>query len=95
MQSKIIEDFYLPYILSNDLLEMFGSYSTLAVLIFSLLFLLCTDYLQSCGIDWKKKVLEQQIVYRWLSYIMILLVLGIYGVYGAGNGQTQFIYFQF
>lgn len=95
MQSKIIADFYLPYLLSDNLLQIFGSYSTLTVLIFSLIFLFCADYLQLKGIDWKKKVLGQQIVYRWLFYIMILLILFVYGVYGIENGQTKFIYFQF
>ncbi len=95
IQLKIIEDFYLPYLLSDNLLQIFGSYSVLTVLIFSLIFLFYTDYLQLRGIDWKKKILEQQIVYRWLFYIMILLILFVYGVYGIENGQTKFIYFQF
>lgn len=95
MQVKIYKEFYFPYLLSDSMLEMFGSYSVLAILLFSLFFLLYTDYLQMRGIDWKKKVLEQQIVYRWLVYIMMLFVLFIFGIYGEENGQTQFIYFQF
>ena len=95
MQVKIYKEFYFPYLLSDNMLEMFGSYSVLAILLFSLFFLLYTDYLQMRGIDWKKKVLEQQIVYRWLVYIMMLFVLFIFGIYGEENGQTQFIYFQF
>ncbi len=95
IQLKIYREFHLPYVLSDSLLGMFGSYSVLAILLFSLIFLFYTDYLQLQGIDWKKKVLEQQIVYRWTTYILMLLVLFIFGVYGAENGQTQFIYFQF
>ncbi len=95
IQLKIYSEFHLPYILSDSLLGVFGSYSTLAILIFSLIFLFYTDYLQLQGIDWKKRVLEQQVVYRWLVYIVMLLALLIFGVYGAGHEQTQFIYFQF
>lgn len=95
MQVKIFSDFYLPYLFSDKLLSMFNSYSNIAILLFSLLFLLVTDYMQYCGRDWKAELLKQQVVYRWIVYMSILLIILIYGVYGAGHEQTQFIYFQF
>lgn len=95
MQIKIFNDFYLPYLFSDKLLSMFDSYSSIVILIFSLLFLLFADYWQYCGRDWKADLLKQQIVYRWVVYISILLIILVYGVYGAGHEQTQFIYFQF
>jgi len=95
MQVKIADDFYLPYLLSNDLLGIFGNYTNLAVMVISFLFLLYTDYLHVKGRDWKSELLGQQIFYRWTVYMAMLLTILIFGVYGEGNGQTQFIYFQF
>lgn len=95
MQIKIFNDFHLPYLFSDKLFSMFDSYSSMVILIFSFLFLLFVDYLQYCGRDWKVDLLKQQIVYRWVVYIGILLIIIIYGVYGAEHEQAQFIYFQF
>ena len=95
LQIKILREFHLPYLLSNDMLTMFGDYQTLLLLGIAFLFLFWTDYMHSQGIDWKRKILQQQLVWRWFSYFAILLTIIIFGVYGTGNEQTQFIYFQF
>lgn len=95
MQTIIAHDFYLPYFLSNDLLAVYGDHSTLAILFFAFIFIFVTDFFHYKGIDWEQKILNQQIIYRWIIYFTILLVIFIFGVYGKGNEQTQFIYFQF
>ena len=95
LHTRIAADFYLPYIFSNEFLGIFGSYTALAVLLFSLWFLYYTDSLQARGVEWKQKILDQQLVYRWVIYLGMLLTIIIFGVYGAGYVQTQFIYFQF
>lgn len=95
LQIKILQEFHLPYLLSNDMLMMFNNYQTLCILILAFFFLFLTDYLHNKGIDWKEKILQQQLVWRWLTYFTMLFVILLFGVYGTGNEQTQFIYFQF
>lgn len=95
LHARIASDFSLPYLFSNEFLSMFGSYTALAVLLVSLYFLYYTDSLQAQGIDWKQRILDQQLCYRWVVYLGLVLTIFIFGVYGAGYEQTQFIYFQF
>lgn len=96
IQIKILNDFHLPYLLTDEFFAMFGNYSTLVVLIFSFVFLFITDWLKYKGRDWREEVLGQQIIYRWLVYMVILFAILIFGIYGVGeDGQTEFIYFQF
>lgn len=95
MQAIIRRDFHLQYFFSNYLLAMFGNFSTVLILFLSLLFVLLVDRCQYRGINWKENILNQQIVYRWFVYLALLFVILVFGVYGTGNEQTQFIYFQF
>ncbi len=95
LQLKILREFHLPYLLSNDMLTMFEDYQTLLILAFAFLFLFLTDYLYNKGIDWKEKILQQQLVWRWVTYLAMLFIILLFGVYGTGHEQTQFIYFQF
>lgn len=95
IQANILRDFHLPYLLSELCWSMFGSYTTLLIILFSLALIFVTDYLQYKGVDWKNAVLSQQIGYRWFTYIVLLFTILVFGVYGTGNEQTQFIYFQF
>lgn len=37
----------------------------------------------------------QNLVFRWFIYIITLLIILIFGVYGSGYSEQQFIYFQF
>lgn len=95
MQRLIIRDFYFPYLFSDDLFQIFGNYSTVIGLIIALWIVLIIDYCQYKNIDWKQKVLNQQVIFRWFIYVAMLFLIFVYGGYGIGNEQTQFIYFQF
>lgn len=95
IQSSIMRDFHLPYLFSEPCWAIFGSYTTLLVILFSLFLILIADYFQYRGLDWKKAVLDQQIGYRWFVYMALLFIILVFGAYGTGNEQTQFIYFQF
>ncbi|MEA4986595.1 MAG: MBOAT family O-acyltransferase [Anaerovorax sp.] len=47
------------------------------------------------GIDWRKKVLEQGFLFRWSVYLLLIFSIVIFGVYGPGYSESQFLYFQF
>lgn len=97
MQRKIASDFFLPYLLSDNIWVIFQNYTTIVVLLVSMLILWITDYLHYKGVDWKNTILKQQFVFRWMLYLVLFFTLIIYGVYGTGyeTKAAQFIYFRF
>lgn len=97
IQRKIVGDFFLPYLLSNNLWNIVPSNIEMIVLLASLLILFGTDYLHYRGVDWKAAILRQQLIFRWMIYMGLFLRLIFYGVYGTGyeTKAAQFIYFKF
>lgn len=97
IQRKIGTDFFLPYLLTDNLWGIFQDRISIVVLLVSLSILFMTDYLHYKGIDWKNKILKQQLVVRWVIYFAIFLALIFYGAYGTGyeTKAAQFIYFKF
>lgn len=94
-QYAIYKNFHLLDLLSDTFYAKFGNQSALLFLFALFLIILLTDYCQYKGIDWKMKLISQQIFFRWFIYLSIIFVIIIGGIYGGGYEQTQFIYFQF
>lgn len=92
---KIICDFRIKYIFTEEFWQSFGTVENFAIIMITLLIVFVIDWVKNQGIDIKAKIFEQQIVTRWTLYIMIVVVILFWGVYGEGYEQTQFIYFQF
>ena len=92
---QIKTDFWIPYLGTDDFFSMFGSIQTFGVICFSLLIVFCIDVFRYNRINIKEYILKQQLVLRWIIYLMIFLIIIIFGAYGEGYEQTQFIYFQF
>ena len=95
IQQTICRNFHPAYLFSESCWAIFGSYTALLTILVSLIIIITTDYFQYKGLDWKKAVLRQQIVYRWLIYMALVFTIFAFGAFGTGNEQTQFIYFQF
>lgn len=57
--------------------------------------MICMSIAEYHGVDWRKKVLEQGFLFRWSVYLLLLFSIVIFGVYGPGYSESQFIYFQF
>lgn len=66
------------------------------ILAFSLLLLFLVDF-----IKYKKRItldvflMQQNIWFEWLAIIVLIVIILIFGEYGATFGARQFIYFQF
>lgn len=45
--------------------------------------------------DLRRRILSSRMPVRWTVYIAMLLVLALFGVYGAGYDPAPFVYFQF
>lgn len=62
--------------------------------IIGILIILIINLLET-KIDLLDSLSHQNLVFRWLIYIVTILIILIFGVYGSGYSEQQFIYFQF
>lgn len=83
-----------PWILFDGSLYNLGiSSKSFTVLLFSIGILLFADYYKSRSLSIRKVVSEQNIWFRWSFYIISMLSIIIFGVYGRAD--SSFIYFAF
>ena len=53
---------------------------------------LTISIMQECGMNVREKLSEQNLVFRWSIYIIALVTVLIFGVYGSGYDASSFIY---
>lgn len=93
---KICTEFKVRHLLTESFWEgVFPNIVTMMILMASLFVLLFKDWLKARGVSLKQCIFNQQLVFRWLIYMAIIMVVIFGGAYGEGYEQTQFIYFQF
>ncbi len=66
-----------------------------AVIIVTVLIVLVVSIMQEKGISVRESIAKQNIVLRWTIYIAMILFVIVFGAYGAGYDQVDFIYGQF
>ena len=85
-----------PWILLDGSLFHCGlSEKQFRLMIFTVLILLAADICKYHGIVLRKKLMEQDLWFRWLVMIGAILFILVFGVWGTGYDQAGFIYFQF
>lgn len=95
MLKRMVVEIRPAWLLNMDVVSMFPSPRVFVIICFSILTLLFFDTLKYKGVDVKQGIFKQQVVFRWVLYLTLLMVLLFWGVYGKDYEQTQFIYFQF
>lgn len=95
MLKMIKDDFRVAWFINFDFVTAFNDSYTLMVVAGSLMIIVIIDILKYYGKDIKEAIFHQQIIFRWIIYICIMLVILYWGLYGTEYEQTQFIYFQF
>lgn len=70
-------------------------FKDLFVLFISLEILTVVGILQYCNVHIREHISAQNIIFRYMIYIMSLVFIIIFGIYGAAYDATSFIYFQF
>ena len=95
ISQRIATEFDFFSLFYNEIWTVFGDMKTFLAMLLSLAMLGMIDYLRLKGIDWRKIIFRQQIVCRWAVYVVIILIIIMWGAYGNGYEQAQFIYFQF
>lgn len=71
-----------------DFKDMFVLFIALEILMF-------VSVLQYRNICIRDSIAKQNIVFRYIVYIVPLILIAVYGIYGASYDATSFIYFQF
>ena len=85
-----------PWVLTNDSLFKLGLRSgPFHVLEASILVMVLVDLCKSRGIRLVSFLQKQECWFRWGICLLLLLWILIFGRYGAGFDESQFIYFQF
>ncbi len=95
MLRKIWNELNPWYFFSDEFYNLFGTAKDVAVTLFSLFIIALIDVFRRIGFDLRGYLLEQQIIYRWVFYFAVIFIIMLWGAYGSGYEQTQFIYFQF
>lgn len=68
---------------------------TAVVLVLSIMALILFDVMLRKNIDMIHAILKQGACFRYFIYVLLLLTIMMFGVYGYEYAQTAFIYFQF
>lgn len=84
------------FILTDGSLYSAGlSQKNFGVLWISLLILFFADYLKYRGYIVRDIIMKQDIWFRWIIYIIAIMGILIYGIWGGDYDAANFIYFQF
>ena len=51
--------------------------------------------MQERGIKIREELAKQNLLFRWIIYIIAIEIIIVFGIYGEGYDASQFIYFQF
>jgi D-alanyl-lipoteichoic acid acyltransferase DltB (MBOAT superfamily) len=87
---------FTPWVFTDQSLFKFGlSHGSINVGFVGIIVLIVADILCYNGVVMREKILSQSIWYRWLIMIGAILVILIFGIWGAGYNASSFIYQQF
>lgn len=92
---RMFSDFN-PWILTDGGVLAFGlDGSQWFVLLTACMILFAVSCFRSRGISIRTNILSENIYVRWIIYFVILFTVLVFGIYGPGYNESQFIYFQF
>jgi hypothetical protein len=81
-----------PWVLFNGSLYTLGlDTKDFWVLVYGMLILLIVSILQQNG-SLRKRIAEQNLVYRWALYMGLFFAVIVFGQYGSGYNPSEFIY---
>ena len=85
-----------PWVLFDGSLDKLGlSHASLVVGIIAILILLFADFVRWRDKSIRKWVYRQSIWFRWTFYIVAILAIVIFGIWGSAYNSSAFLYFQF
>ena len=95
IMAKMVTQIHLQVLYDGTLQNLGLSGAMLKVFILSLLVLLAVDLMKFKKLDLIEMLCRQGIWFRYLFYLALIFSILLFGVYGPGFDESQFIYFQF
>lgn len=93
---KSIFTVYNPWILFDDSLYKLGlDRKEFQFMIISIIILFIADFVKWRGHSVREWVYKQERWFRWSFYIISILVVLVFGIWGPAFNESAFIYFQF
>ena len=91
---KIFTDVDLDFLFGVDgqMFKLGLDQKNMFVLFLSVLTLLTVSILQETGMKMRETVAKQNIVFRWLVWLVLLTIVLVFGVYGPAYSAADFIY---
>ena len=87
---------FTPWIFSDQsLFEKGLSHGSFNVGVAGIVLLIIMDVMNFNGVEIRERIVRQSIWYRWAIMIAAILVILIFGIWGAGYDASSFIYQQF
>ncbi len=87
---------YNPWILFDESLFKLGlDRKQFQFMILSIIVLIIADFIKWKGYSVREWVYKQERWFRWTFYIISILVVLIFGIWGPAFSESAFIYFQF
>ena len=87
---------FTPWVLTDGTLVELGlAPLELVILCLGLLVLLTVSILQERGVKMRETIARQNLAFRWLLYIAVIVIILVYGMYGGGYNASDFIYMKF
>jgi len=92
MFKSLFSDFNPEIFVDKSLLNLNLNADEWRVVIFGLIVLLIVDTMHFMGIDIRKKLSEQNLVFQWAVMIIGIFAVAVFGVYGPNYNAVDFIY---
>jgi len=93
---KSIFTTYNPWILFDDSLYKLGlEIKEFNFMIISIIVLFIADFIKWRGYSIREWIYKQERWFRWAFYIISILVVLVFGIWGPAYNASAFIYFQF
>ena len=96
IMTKQMFSLWNPWIFfDNSLYDMGLDRKDFWVLCFSIIILWVVSFMQEKGIKIRESLAQQNLVFRWLIYLLTIFGILTFGIYGPEYNAGQFIYFRF
>lgn len=92
---RMITDFNVRNILNGRMYEIALSHDNFMILTISIIILFIVDYYKIKGIVIRDILMKEDIWVRWPIYIVCIIAILVFGVWGPAYDAASFIYFQF
>ena len=93
---KSIFTTYNPWILFDESLYKLGlDRKNFQLMIITILILLIADFIKWKGYSIREWIYKQERWFRWSFYIISILAVLVFGIWGPVFNESSFIYFQF